>query len=177
MPAPRRSVLFLAHMKSSPPNSEDNAAAKAVELCRNGRATALMKGSLHTDLLMHAALQKDTGLRTSRRFSHVFVLDAPLYERALFITDAAINIYPTLEDKVDIVQNAIDLVHVLGIVAPRVAILSAVETVNPKILSTIEAAPLCKMADRGQITGGILDGPLAFDTAANAEAARVKNLK
>jgi len=169
--------LDLGAYEIIPAKSEDNAAAKAVELCRNGRATALMKGSLHTDLLMHAALQKDTGLRTSRRFSHVFVLDAPLYERALFITDAAINIYPTLEDKVDIVQNAIDLVHVLGIVAPRVAILSAVETVNPKILSTIDAAALCKMADRGQITGGILDGPLAFDTAANAEAARVKNLK
>jgi phosphate acetyltransferase len=169
--------LDLGAYEIIPANSEENAAAKAVELCRNGRATALMKGSLHTDLLMHAALQKDTGLRTSRRFSHVFVLDAPLYGRTLFITDAAINIYPTLEDKVDIVQNAIDLAHVLGIVAPRVAILSAVETVNPKILSTIDAAALCKMADRGQITGAILDGPLAFDTAVNAEAARVKNLK
>jgi phosphate acetyltransferase len=158
-------------------NSEENAAAKAVELCRSGRATALIKGSLHTDLLMHAALQKDTGLRTPRRFSHVFVLDAPLYERTLFITDAAINIYPTLEDKVDIVQNAIDLAHVLGVVEARVAILSAIETVSPKILSTIDAAALCKMADRGQITGAILDGPLAFDTAVNAEAARVKNLR
>jgi phosphate acetyltransferase len=158
-------------------DSEENAAAKAVELCRNGRATALMKGSLHTDLLMRAALQKETGLRTSRRFSHVFVLEAPLYRRTLFITDAAINIYPTLEDKVDIVQNAIDLAQVLGVAEPRVAILSAVETVSPKIVSTIDAAALCKMADRGQITGAILDGPLAFDTAVNAEAARVKNLK
>jgi phosphate acetyltransferase len=160
-----------------PADSEESAAAKAVELCHNGRATALMKGSLHTDLLMHAALQKDTGLRTSRRFSHVFVLEAPLYKRALFITDAAINIYPTLEDKVDIVQNAIDLAHVLGIAEPRVAILSALEMVSPKIVSTIDAAALCKMADRGQITGAILDGPLAFDTAVNAEAARVKNLE
>jgi phosphate acetyltransferase len=169
--------LDLGSYETIPADSEENAAAKAVELCRNGRATALMKGSLHTDLLMHAALQKDTGLRTSRRFSHVFVLEAPLYKRALFITDAAINIYPTLEEKIDIVQNAIDLAHVLGVAEPRVAILSAVEMVNPKIVSTIDAAALCKMADRGQITGAILDGPLAFDTAVNAEAARVKNLK
>jgi phosphate acetyltransferase len=157
--------------------SEEEAAAKAVELCRNGRAAALMKGSLHTDLIMHAALQKEGGLRTSRRFSHVFVLEAPLYDRPLLISDAAINIYPTLEDKVDIAQNVIDLAHVLGVPEPRVAILSAVETVNPKITSTLDAAALCKMADRGQITGAILDGPLAFDTAVNAEAARVKNLK
>jgi phosphate acetyltransferase len=168
--------LELGSYEIIPADSEENAAAKAVELCRNGRATALMKGSLHTDLLMHAALQKDTGLRTSRRFSHVFVLEVPLYQRTLFITDAAINIYPTLEDKVDIVQNAIDLAHVLGVAEPRVAILSAVETVSPKIVSTIDAAALCKMADRGQITGAILDGPLAFDTAVNAEAARVKKL-
>lgn len=168
--------LDLGSYETIPADSEENAAAKSVELCRNGRAIALMKGSLHTDLLMHAALQKDTGLRSSRRFSHVFVLEAPLYRRTLFITDAAINIYPTLEDKVDIVQNAIDLAHVLGVAEPRVAILSAVETVNPKIVSTIDAAALCKMADRGQITGAILDGPLAFDTAVNAEAARVKKL-
>ena len=137
----------------------------------------LMKGSLHTDLFMHAVLQKDVGLRTSRRSSHVFVLEAPLYDRPIFITDAAINIYPTLEEKTDIIQNAIDLAHVLGVAEPRVAILSAVETVNPKITSTLDAAALCKMADRGQIHGAILDGPLAFDTAVNAEAARVKNLK
>jgi phosphate acetyltransferase len=167
----------LGSYETIPADSEETAATKAVELCRNGRAAALMKGSLHTDLLMRAALQKDTGLRTSRRFSHVFVLEVPLYKRTLFITDAAINIYPTLEDKVDIVQNAIDLAHVLGVAEPRVAILSAVETVSPKIVSTIDAAALCKMADRGQITGAILDGPLAFDTAVNAEAARVKNLK
>lgn len=158
-------------------DTEEDAAEKSVELCRSGRSLALMKGSLHTDLLMRAALQKEGGLRTSRRFSHVFVLEAPLYKRALFITDAAINIYPTLEEKVDIVQNAIDLAHVLGVAEPRVAILSAVETVSPKIVSTIDAAALCKMADRGQIAGAILDGPLAFDTAVNAEAARVKNLK
>jgi len=160
-----------------PADTEEIAAEKAVTLCLNGRASALMKGSLHTDLLMRAALQKEGGLRTSRRFSHVFVLEAPLYERALFITDAAINIYPALEEKVDILQNAIDLAHVLGVTEPRVAILSAVETVSPKIVSTIDAAALCKMADRGQITGAVLDGPLAFDTAVNAEAARVKNLK
>jgi phosphate acetyltransferase len=157
--------------------SEEDAAAKAVELCRSGRAAGLMKGSLHTDLIMHAALQKDSGLRTSRRFSHVFVLEAPLYDRPLLISDAAINIYPALEEKVDIAQNVIDLAHVLGIPEPKVAILSAVETVSPKITSTLDAAALCKMADRGQITGAILDGPLAFDTAVNAAAARVKNLK
>ena len=160
-----------------PASSEEQAAATAVELCRTGRAEALMKGSLHTDVFMHTALKKEAGLRTSRRFSHVFVLEAPLYDRTLFITDAAINIYPALEDKVDILQNVIDLAHVLGIAEPRVAILSAVETVSPKITSTIDAAALCKMADRGQITGAILDGPLAFDTAVNAEAARVKQLK
>jgi phosphate acetyltransferase len=160
-----------------PARNEEEAAATAVELCRAGRAEALMKGSLHTDVFMHAALRKEAGLRTTRRFSHVFVLEAPLYDRTLFITDAAINIYPILEDKVDIVQNVIDLAHVLGVAEPRVAILSAVETVSPKITSTIDAAALCKMADRGQITGAILDGPLAFDTAVNAEAARVKHLK
>ena len=157
--------------------TEDAAAAKAVDLCRTGHAAALMKGSLHTDMLMHAALQKEAGLRTNRRFSHVFVLEAPLYERPLFISDAAINIYPTLEEKVDIAQNVINLAHVLGVPEPRVAILSAVETVNPKIASTLDAAALCKMSDRGQIEGAIIDGPLAFDTAVNAEAARVKNLK
>jgi phosphate acetyltransferase len=158
-------------------HTEEEAAAKSVELCRMGRAAALMKGSLHTDLLMHAVLQKESGLRTSRRVSHVFVLEAPLYNRTLFITDAAINICPTLEDKVDIVQNAIDLAHVLNIKEPKVAILSAVETVCPKITSTLDAAALCKMADRGQITGAVLDGPLAFDTAVSAEAAQMKNLE
>jgi phosphate acetyltransferase len=160
-----------------PADCDEAAAEKAVDLCRSGRAAALMKGSLHTDIFMRAALRKEGGLRSSRRFSHVFVIEAPLYERPLFITDAAINIYPTLEDKVDIVQNVIDLAHVLGVAEPRVGILSAVETVNPKIVSTIDAAALCKMADRGQISGAILDGPLAFDTAVNAEAARVKKLR
>jgi len=158
-------------------DSEQEAAARSVELCRTGRAAALMKGSLHTDLLMHAVLKGDA-LRTTRRMSHVFVMEVPLYHRqALLITDAAINIYPSLEDKVDIVQNAIDLAHALGIQEPGVAILSSIETVSPQITSTLDAAALCKMADRGQITGGILDGPLAFDTAVSAEAARVKNLK
>ena len=158
-------------------DTEVDAAAKCVQLCRSREAAALMKGSLHTDVLMHAVL-KEEALRTSRRVSHVFVMEAPLYHRrALLITDAVINISPTLEDKVDIVRNAIDLAHALGIPEPRVAILSAVETVNPKIASTVDAAALCKMADRGQITGGILDGPLAFDTAVSAEATRAKNLR
>lgn len=168
--------LDLAPYELIPAETEESAAELATALCRNGQASALMKGSLHTDLLMRAALQKDIGLRTSRRFSHVFVLEAPLYDRALIITDAAINVYPTLEDKIAIVQNAIDLAHLLGVTTPRVGILSAIETVSPKIVSTVDAAALCKMADRGQITGAILDGPLAFDTAVNAEAARVKNL-
>ncbi len=157
-------------------DSEAKAAQQSTELCRAGFVKALMKGSLHTDLLMRFVLQKEGGLRTSRRVSHVFIMEAPLYERALLITDAAINIYPTLEEKVDIVQNAIDLAHLLGIRVPKVAILSAVETVNPKIASTIDAAALCKMADRGQISGAILDGPLAFDTAISPEALRVKHL-
>ncbi len=152
------------------------AAARGVALCRSGEAEALMKGSLHTDELMHEVAARDTGLRTSRRISHVFIMDVPSYPRMLLITDAAINIYPTLEDKADILQNAIDLAQVLGIAAPRVAILSAVETIYPKIASTIEAAALCKMADRGQITGGILDGPLAFDNAISEEAARIKRI-
>ena len=157
-------------------STEDEAAVQCIELCRTGRAAALMKGSLHTDLLMHYVIAKDAGLRTQRRISHVFVMEAPLYNRTLLITDATINISPTLEDKVDIVQNAIDLAHAFGIAVPRVAILSAVETVNPKMISTLDAAALCKMADRQQITGAILDGPLAFDTAVSAEAAAVKNL-
>jgi phosphate acetyltransferase len=135
-----------------------------------------MKGSLHTDELMKVAMQRDTGLRTPRRISHVFVMDTPAYARTLLITDAAINIEPELEDKIDIVQNAIDLAHALGIPEPKVALLSAVETVNPKIRSTLDAAALCKMADRGQITGGILDGPLAFDTAVSTKAASIKKL-
>jgi len=157
--------------------TEEEAASKSVELCRTNRAGALMKGSLHTDLMMKYVIAKETGLRTSRRISHVFVMEAPRYNRTLLITDAAINIAPTLEDKVSITQNAIDLAHEFGIELPRVAILSAVETVNCKMISTLDAAALCKMADRQQITGAILDGPLAFDTAVSAEAALVKNLE
>ncbi len=152
------------------------AAEKSVELARAGEVEALMKGSLHTDELMAAVVPSATGLRTSRRISHVFVMDVPSYPRMLLVTDAAINIYPKLEEKVDIIQNAIDLAHVLGIEQPKVAILSAVETVNPKIESTLEAAALCKMADRGQIIGGILDGPLAFDNAISLEAAKIKHI-
>ena len=149
-------------------------AAKAVEIVRNGEADALMKGSLHTDELMAEVVNKDTGIRTARRISHVFIMDVPTYPKPLFITDAAVNIYPTLEDKVDIVQNAIDLAQALLIQKPKVAILSAVETVTSKIPSTIDAAALCKMSDRGQITGGILEGPLALDNAISREAATIK---
>ena len=156
--------------------SEARAAEICVAMCRKGDAQAMMKGSLHTDELMKVAMARDTGLRTSRRISHVFVMDTPAYARTLLITDAAINIKPEFEDKIHIVQNAIDLAHALGIPEPKVALLSAVETVNPKIPSTMEAAALCKMADRGQITGGILDGPLAFDTAVSVKAAAIKHL-
>ncbi len=145
-------------------------------MARAGEVEALMKGALHTDELMQAVVATDTGLRTARRISHVFAIDAPAYPRALFITDAAVNIYPTLLDKRDIVQNAIELVLALGIATPRVAILSAVETVSPDIRSTVDAAALCKMADRGQIVGGILDGPLGFDNAVSLEAARTKGI-
>ncbi len=151
-------------------------AARAVALCRSGECEALMKGSLHTDELMHEVTHPDTGLRTERRISHVFLMEVSTYPKMLLITDAAINIYPTLDDKLHIVQNAVDLAHVLGVPQPRVAILSAVETVSRAILSTIDAASLCKMADRGQITGAIVDGPMAFDTAINPEAARIKGL-
>jgi phosphotransacetylase/acyl dehydratase len=152
------------------------AAAKAVELARRGEVEALMKGSLHTDELMGAVVASDTGLRTARRVSHVFVMDVPTYPRLLLITDAAINIEPDLETKADIVRNAIDFARVLGIETPRVAILSAVETVSPKIRSTLDAAALCKMAERGQIEGGVLDGPLAFDNAISAHAAATKKI-
>jgi phosphotransacetylase/predicted hotdog family 3-hydroxylacyl-ACP dehydratase len=153
-----------------------DSAAKAVALVRAGEAEALMKGSLHTDALMAAVVSSATGLRTSRRISHVFVMDVPTYPRPLCVTDAAINIAPTLEDKMHIAQNVIDLAHVFGLAEPKVAILSAVETINQKMPSTLDAAALCKMADRGQITGGILDGPLAFDNAINEEAARIKKI-
>jgi len=153
------------------------AAAKAVQLVHEAKGELLMKGSLHTDELMRAVTSSGTGLRTARRISHVFIVDVPSHSEALFITDAAINIFPDLDAKRDIIQNAIDLFALAGLGTPRVAILSAVETVTTKIPSTIEAAALCKMADRGQITGGILDGPLAFDNAVDAEAARVKGIK
>jgi phosphate acetyltransferase len=158
------------------PHSEA-AAAKAVELIRESKGELLMKGSLHTDELMKEVASSKTGLRTARRISHVFVMDVPGYAETVFITDAAINIFPDLDAKRDIVQNAIDLFTQTGLGTPRVAILSAVETVTSKIPSTIEAAALCKMADRGQITGGVLDGPLAFDNAVDPEAARIKGIK
>jgi phosphate acetyltransferase len=153
------------------------AAAKAVELVRKGEAGLLMKGSLHSDELLGAVVARETGLRTSRRISHVFIMDVPTYHKVLIVTDAAINIAPTLEDKVDICQNAIDLAVALGVHRPKVAILAAVETVNSKMPSTIDAAALCKMADRKQITGGVLDGPLAFDNAISAEAAKMKGIR
>ena len=153
-----------------------DSAAKAVELVRTGRADALMKGSLHTDELIAAVVARDTGIRTARRISHCFVMDVPGHDQALIISDAAINLAPTLEEKVDIVQNAIDLARALGMPEIRVALLSAMETVNPRVPSTVEAAALCKMADRGQITGAVLDGPLALDNAINLEAAAIKQI-
>ena len=152
------------------------AAAKAVELVRKGEAEVLMKGSLHTDELLGAVVARETGLRTGRRISHVFIMDVPTYHKVLIVTDAAINIAPTLEDKADICQNAIDLAVSLGVKRPKVAILAAVETINSKMQATLDAAALCKMADRGQITGGLLDGPLAFDNAISKEAAKIKGI-
>jgi phosphotransacetylase len=153
------------------------AASKAVELVRQGQAELLMKGSLHTDELLGAVVARETGLRTGRRISHVFIMDVPTYHKVLIVTDAAINIAPALEDKVDICQNAIDLLVSLGLKKPKVAILAAVETVNSKMPATLDAAALCKMAERGQITGGILDGPLAFDNAISKEAAETKGIR
>lgn len=155
---------------------ESEAAAKAVELVRKGEAEVLMKGSLHTDELLGAVVARETGLRTGRRLSHVFLMDVPTYHKALVVTDGAINIAPTLEDKVDICQNAIDLARSFGIDRPKVAILAAVETVTSKMPATIDAAALCKMAERGQIRGAALDGPLAFDNAISAEAAKIKKI-
>jgi phosphotransacetylase len=153
------------------------AAVKAVELVRQGKAELLMKGSLHTDELLGAVVARDTGLRTGRRISHVFIMDVPTYHKVLIVTDAAINIAPTLEDKADICQNAIDLAITLGLEQPKVAILAAVETVNSKMPATLDAAALCKMAERGQITGGLLDGPLAFDNAISKQAATTKGIR
>jgi phosphate acetyltransferase len=168
--------INLGHTRIVDAPHSHGAAAKAVELVRQGQAEILMKGSLHSDELLGAVVAKDTGLRTARRVSHVFIMDVPTYHKVLTVTDAAINIAPTLEDKAHIVQNAIDLLVSLGVTTPKVAILAAVETVNSRMTATIDAAALCKMAGRGQITGGVLDGPLAFDNAISTEAARIKGI-
>jgi len=158
--------------------SDSHASARrAVELVREGRAEVLMKGSLHTDELMSAIVSREVGLRTGRRISHAFVMDVPTYHKVLIVTDGAINIAPTLEDKVDICQNAIDLAISLGCEKPKVAILAAVETVNSKMSATLDAAALCKMSERGQIKGGVLDGPLAFDNAISVDAANTKGIQ
>ncbi len=168
--------LDISACRIAPAPHSHAAAIRGVALVRSGEAAMLMKGALHTDELMHEVVADDTGLRTARRISHAFLMDVKHYPRPLLITDAAINVRPTLEDKQDIVQNAIDLALVLGIGTPRVAVLSAVETVTAKLPSTIEAAALCKMADRGQITGGLVDGPLAFDNAVSPAAAEDKGI-
>jgi phosphate acetyltransferase len=168
--------LDISHLELvDAPHSVASAEA-AVRLAREGKVEMLMKGSLHTDELMAAVVKRETGLRTSRRISHCFIMDVPEIDRVVIITDAAVNIFPTLEDKVHIVQNAIDMALALGMETPKVAILSAMETVNPNVPSTIEAAALCKMAERGQITGGILDGPLALDNAIDLGAAKIKKI-
>ncbi|HJR76412.1 MAG TPA: phosphate acetyltransferase [Nitrospiraceae bacterium] len=174
--AAKKSELDIAPYEIVDAPHSHAAAAAAVGLVRSGRAQLLMKGSLHTDELMSEVVKRETGLRTERRISHVFVMDVPTYHKVFAVTDAAINIFPGLEDKTDILQNAIDFFVALGRKPPKVAILSAVETINPKIPSTIDAAALCKMAERGQIRGAILDGPLAFDNAISAEAARIKKI-
>ena len=168
--------IHLGHTRIVDAPHSHAAAAKAVELVRQGEAELLMKGSLHTDELLGAVVARETGLRTGRRISHVFIMDVPTYHKVLIVTDAAINIAPTLEDKADICQNAIDLAVSLGVSQPKVAILAAVETVNSKMQATLDAAALCKMAERGQITGGLLDGPLAFDNAISKEAAKIKGI-
>lgn len=181
-PEPKiRSIAFengldLKHYRVLNVNHSHDSAAMAVTLIRNGDAEAIMKGSLHTDELMAEVVSRTSGLRTARRVSHVFLMDVPTYPRPIMITDAAVNIAPTLEEKVHITQNAIDLAHVLGISQPKVAVLSAVETINAKIQSTLDAAALCKMADRGQISGALLDGPLAFDNAVSMVAAKTKGI-
>jgi phosphate acetyltransferase len=174
--AAERAGLDIAGLEIVDAQHSHDAAAKAVALVREGRAEALMKGSLHTDELMAEVVRRETGLRTARRVSHCFIMDVPGHPDALIVTDAAVNIAPTLKDKVDIVQNAIDLAHALSDEEVRVAILSAMETVNPDVPSTLEAAALCKMADRGQITGAVLDGPLALDNAISPQAAAIKKI-
>jgi phosphotransacetylase len=173
----KRSGLTIGQTRIVDAPHSHGAAAKAVELVREGQAELLMKGSLHTDELLSAVVARDTGLRTGRRISHVFIMDIPTYHKVLIVTDAAITIAPTLEDKVDICQNAIDLAISLGVATPKVAILAAVETVTTKMPATVDAAALCKMADRGQIRGGMLDGPLAFDNAISQDAARIKGIQ
>jgi phosphate acetyltransferase len=172
----QRAGLDIAAMEIVNAEHSHDSAAKAVGLVTAGRAEALMKGSLHTDELMGAAVSRQAGIRTARRISHCFIMDVPNHPDALIVTDAAINIAPTLEDKADIVQNAIDLAHAMGVAEVRVAILSAIETVSAKVPSTIEAAALCKMAERGQITGAVLDGPLALDNAISPDAASIKGI-
>jgi phosphate acetyltransferase/phosphate butyryltransferase len=174
--AARTARLDLTACAITPVEHSHAAAACAVQLARHGEVDAIMKGALHTSELMHCVVDPENGLRTERRVSHVFVMDTPRYPRLLFITDAAVNIYPSLDEKRDIVQNAIDLARAVGVRTPRVAILSAVELVTARIKSTLDAAALCKMADRGQITGGVLDGPLAFDNAVSREAAATKSI-
>ena len=173
----RENKLDLAGIAIEDAVHSHDAAARAVVLARAGRVEALMKGSLHTDEFMGAVVAADTGLRTARRISHCFLMYTPAYPRPFIITDAAVNIAPALDEKADIVRNAIALAQVIGVSAPRVAILAAVETVNSRMPATLDAAALCKMADRGQITGGVLDGPLAFDNAVSTEAARIKGIK
>jgi phosphotransacetylase len=169
--------LSLANLEIVDVSDSHASARRAVELVREGRAEVLMKGSLHTDELMSAIVSREGGLRTGRRISHAFVMDVPTYHKVLIVTDGAINIAPTLEDKVDICQNAIDLAISLGCEKPKVAILAAVETVNSKMSATLDAAALCKMSERGQIKGGVLDGPLAFDNAISVDAANTKGIQ
>jgi phosphate acetyltransferase len=171
-----RAGLDISAMEIVNSEHSDDSAAKAVELVTAGRVEALMKGSLHTDELMAAVVSRQAGIRTARRISHCFIMDVPGHPDALIITDAAVNIAPTLDDKVDIIQNAIDLAHAMGVAEVRVAILSAMETVTAKVPSTVEAGALCKMAERGQITGALLDGPLALDNAISPKAAAIKNI-
>jgi phosphate acetyltransferase len=172
----KRAKIDLSGIETIDVEHSHDAAARAVQLVREGRAELLMKGSLHSDELLAAVVSRE-GLRTGRRISHVFIMDVPTYHKVLVVTDAAINIAPSLSDKVDICQNAIDLAVSLGLETPKVAILAAVETVNPSMPATIDAAALCKMAERGQIKNGILDGPLAFDNAISAEAAKIKGIR
>ena len=171
-----RAGFDISAMEMVNSHHSNDSAAKAVELVSSGRVEALMKGSLHTDELMGAVVSRQAGIRTARRISHCFIMDVPGHPDALIITDAAVNVAPTLDDKVDIIQNAIDLAHAMGVPEVRVAILSAMETVTTKVPSTIEAAALCKMAERGQITGALLDGPLALDNAISPEAAAIKKI-